>query len=309
MSWCSPQEFSPGFACDSILTSFLNFPRNTFDLHPGAKGSLAYLACISPSWLLVPSSTGPRYTHYSAHRVLRQFGFDQDIPPVFKDIVHSLPSLDPFLRVQAFSYWLRRSSQFVVPNSQMGVFVSSGFVGYWRRVQKSFSDYIGSGKIGRVPDLNILSAPTFYRHLSLPIAGIVSTAISSKKGFVEWHASRGGWVCYAQDFPETWLECNHIVGTSSSVPIKRGAVEAIGATTPIGKGTEKKIKQENVKRAELEESAKGTETKKRKTTRSQKQLVISEEPERVSPPTVGKEVGHPLIPRTQVKTKVESSLF
>ena len=104
---------------------------------------------------------------------------------MFKDIVHSLPSLDPFLRVQAFSYWSRRSSQFVVPNSQMGVFVSSGFVGYWRRVQKSFSDYIGSGKIGRVPDLNILSAPTFYRRLSLPIAGIVSTAISSKKGFVE----------------------------------------------------------------------------------------------------------------------------
>ena len=116
-------------------------------------------------------------------------------------------------------------------------------------------------------------------------------------------------MCYAQDFPETWSECNHIVGTSSSVPIKRGVVEAIGATTPIGKGTEKKIKQENVKRVELEESAKGTETKKRKTTRSQKQLVISEEPERVTPPTVGKEVGHPLIPRTQVKTKVESSLF
>jgi len=86
------------------------------------------------------------------------------------------------------------------------------------------------------------------------------------------------------------------------VPIKRGVVEAIGAATPIGKGKKKKIKQEKVKRAELEESAEGTEaspeTKKRKIARSQKQLVISEEPERVSSPTVGKEVGHPLIPRT-----------
>ena len=65
----------------------------------------------------VPSSSGSSYTHYLAHWVLRQFDFDKDIPPVFKDIVPSLPSLDLFLRVQTFSYWLRRTSQFVVPNS------------------------------------------------------------------------------------------------------------------------------------------------------------------------------------------------
>jgi len=119
-------------------------------------------------------------------------------------------------------------------------------------------------------------------------------------------------VCYAQDFPETWLGCDLIIGASSSVPIKRGAIEAIGAATPIGKGKEKKIKQEKVKQAELEEGVEGTktspETKKRKTAKSRKQLLIFEEPERMSSPTVGKEVGHPFIPRTRVKTKVESSL-
>ena len=106
---------------------------------------------------------------------------------------------------------------------------------------------------------------------------------------------------------ETWLGCDLIVNTSSGVPIKRGAVKAIGAATSISEGIEKKIKQEKVKRVELEENIKGVETKKRKTGRSQKQLVIFEKPERVSPFTVGKEVGHPLIPRTRVKTKVESS--
>ena len=105
----SPREFGPSFAYDSVLSCFLASIRNTFDLHRGDEGSLAYLACISPSWLPMPSSSGPRYTHYSAHRVLRQFDFDQDIPPVFKDIVPSLPSLDPFLMLQAFSYWSRRS--------------------------------------------------------------------------------------------------------------------------------------------------------------------------------------------------------
>ena len=77
-------------------------------------------------------------------------------------------------------------------------------------------------------------------------------------------------MCYAQDFLETWSGCDLIVGTSFGMPIKREAVEAIGVAIPIGKGTEKKIKQEKVKRAEHEESIEGTETKKRKTARSQK---------------------------------------
>ena len=119
---------------------------------------------------------------------------------------------------------------------------------------------------------------------------------------MDWHASRGGWVCHAQDFPKTWLGCDLIIGASSGVPIKRGAVEAIGATTPIGKGKDKKIKQEIVKRVKLEESVEGTEaglkTKKWKTAKSHKQLVIYEEFKRVSLPLVGKELGHPLIPRT-----------
>ena len=108
---------------------------------------------------------------------------------------------------------------------------------------------------------------------------------------------------YAQDFLETWSGCDLIIGTSSRVPIKRGAIEAIGAATPIGKGKEKRIKQEKLKEAEVEESVEGTkagpEAKKRKIGKSQKQLVTLEE----------KEVGQPLVTRTRKKTKVESSFF
>ena len=64
------------------------------------------------------------------------------------------------------------------------------------------------------------------------------------------------------------------VSAFSGVPIKRGAIKAIGAATPISKGKEKNIKRKAVKRAELEKSVKSTEvgpeTKKRKTTKSQK---------------------------------------
>ena len=51
--------------------------------------------------------------------------------------------------------------------------------------------------------------------------------------------------------------------------LKGGAIEAISADTIVGK---KAIKQEKLKEAELDESAKGTspETKNRKTGKSQK---------------------------------------
>ena len=104
---------------------------------------------------------------------------------------------------------------------------------------------------------------------------------------------------YAQDFPEVWSGCDLIVCASAGVPIKKGAVEFISVGTPIGMSKEKAIKHKKLKEARVEGSAEGIgpEMKKRKTGKSQKQLVLSEE----------KEVEQPLAIRTRVKTKVESS--
>ena len=57
-------------------------------------------------------------------------------------------------------------------------------------MKKSFSDYVGSDVIGKVPNPTISSAPTSNKRLSLPTAGIVSAAVSSKTGFAEWHLLR-----------------------------------------------------------------------------------------------------------------------
>lgn len=58
-------------------------------------------------------------------------------------------------------------------------------------------------------------------------------------------------MCYANDFPDAWSGGDLIVGSSYSVPIKKGVIEAIDTATPIGKGKEKKIKQEVVKKSEI----------------------------------------------------------
>ena len=68
LSWHSPQEFSPRFACDSVLASFLNSLGNTFDLHHGDA--------VWPTWLVlvphgfqyppqvVPSTPTTQHTRY-----------------------------------------------------------------------------------------------------------------------------------------------------------------------------------------------------------------------------------------------------
>ena len=99
---------------------------------------------------------------------------------------------------------------------------------------------------------------------------------------------------YAQDFPGTWLGYGLIIGTSSEVPIKKGAVETIGVATTSVKG--KDIRLEKTKTVDVEESAEGVKTglemKRRKTGKSQTHLVSQED----------KEVGQPLASRTRKKT-------
>ena len=59
LSWHSPLEFSLGFACESVLASFLNSPGNTFDLCHGDNGSLAYLAVLVSHGFLCPPQVAP----------------------------------------------------------------------------------------------------------------------------------------------------------------------------------------------------------------------------------------------------------
>ena len=72
---------------------------------------------------------------------------------------------------------------------------------------------------------------------------------------------------YGQDFPETWLGYSLIVGASSGVPIKKGAVETIGAATAPSKGKDVRLKK--MKAVDVDESVEiGSETKRRKTGKS-----------------------------------------
>jgi len=68
-------------------------------------------------------------------------------------------------------------------------------------------DFVDSGTIGKTPNPDLFSSPSYNKCLVLPTAGLVS-----------------------------------------SVPIKRKVVKEIGTSILVGKGKEKKIKKETVKK-------------------------------------------------------------
>ena len=207
-----------------------------------------------------------------------------------------------------------------MPNSQRVAFESSsGFYSYWRRIQKSFLDYIGSGKVGEVPNDDLSSVPSLNKGLALLTPCIVFGAISSEVGFMEWHQSRGGWMSYANDFPFSWPGHEIFIGSSPGVPIRKEVIEQIGSTASPSKGKEKKGKKSGVgKNLQVKKDVRDTEagqgTKKRKASATSKRLPVSEEYEEVAFAVVemrslGKEITHPSFPKVKVKTKVETSKF
>jgi hypothetical protein len=93
-----------GFVYESVMSEFRNVEAQDYTLIAGDVGSLTYLSATNAGWLPVLSSDGPQFTTYSAHRVRRQFGFDQEIPAVMGVAAGEIPTINPFLRARAFAY-------------------------------------------------------------------------------------------------------------------------------------------------------------------------------------------------------------
>ena len=75
-------------------------PLTAFD-----ERGITYLAATNARWLPYLAEEGIWCVHYSAYRVRRQFGLDQDIPDDFTLILDTTTSVCPFLCPSAFKFW------------------------------------------------------------------------------------------------------------------------------------------------------------------------------------------------------------
>ena len=87
--------------------------------------SLTYLSAINAGWLPVLSSSRLQFTVYSAHRVRRQFGFDQEVPAVIGIVAGEILIINPFLKARAFAYWNGIAPRVIVPSGdRVGVYTT-----------------------------------------------------------------------------------------------------------------------------------------------------------------------------------------
>ena len=99
-----------------MMSGFRDVEAQDYTLIAGDVASLTYLSAINAGWLPVLSPDGSQFTTYSAHRVRRQFGFEQEIPAIMGVAAGEIPTINLFLRTRAFAYWSSVAPRVIVPN-------------------------------------------------------------------------------------------------------------------------------------------------------------------------------------------------
>ena len=107
---------------------------------------VTYLATTNAGWLPYLADKGIRFVYYSADRMRRQFGLDQDIPDHFSAIMASPTSVRPFLQHSTFEFWSKHFTAVTIPDSQRGGGTCiAAMHGYWQAVMISFEqELLGS---------------------------------------------------------------------------------------------------------------------------------------------------------------------
>uniref|UniRef100_A0A2N9G9C9 Aminotransferase-like plant mobile domain-containing protein n=1 Tax=Fagus sylvatica TaxID=28930 RepID=A0A2N9G9C9_FAGSY len=96
-------------------------------------------------WVVL-SSGRLQFTAYSAHRVRRQFGFNQEVPTVMGIAAGEIPTINPFLKARAFAYWSGIAPRVIISNgNRVGVY-TTGMVDYWRELMAAMVEFKNSGR-------------------------------------------------------------------------------------------------------------------------------------------------------------------
>ena len=128
-----------GYTCvDSAIGPFVATAGTTTPLIGFDEKGITYLAATNAWWLPYLANEGIRFMHYSADKVRRQFGLDQDIADDFSAIIESPTSVRPFLWHTTFEFWSRCFTTVIIPGSQREGICISAMHRYWKAVMTSF---------------------------------------------------------------------------------------------------------------------------------------------------------------------------
>ena len=222
------------FSYESVMSSFRNVEAQDYTLIAGDMGSLTYLSATSAGWLPVLSFGGLQFTVYSAHRVRRQFGFDQEVLAVMAIAAGEIPIINPFLKARAFAYWIGIAPWVIVPSGDRVGTYTTGMSNYWRELMAAMVEFRNDGR-GDISHL-LESYTSLLPHPRLFGATNTMTTYANRQslGYAVWHHEDSRWVVHGNHHPPLWLRDHPHTAAPRKVPSSRGRRTA-STGTPAAK--------------------------------------------------------------------------
>uniref|UniRef100_A0A2N9G1Y2 Uncharacterized protein n=1 Tax=Fagus sylvatica TaxID=28930 RepID=A0A2N9G1Y2_FAGSY len=281
-----------GFMYESVMSGFSNIEAQDYSVVAGDTASLTYLSATNAGWLPVLSSDGLRFTVYSAHRVRKQFGFDQEVPAVMGVAAGEIPTLNPFLRDRAFAYWSSAAVRVIIPSGDRVGAYTTGMSNYWRGLMAAMVEFRNSGRGDISHLLESYTSPLPHPRLFVATNTMTTYANRQSLGYVVWHHEDSRWVTHGSPHPPLWLRDHPHVAASGKAPSSRGK-----RNVPTGASA--------AKRKQPERSSKGETPSKDSPARASKRQKASAM--KGSKETLG--VSAPISKRTVKKTRAGKKTF
>ena len=212
-----------GYSCNSIMSWFNRIEPQNYALGLEDIRTLSYLLATSAGWLPVLTHDGLRFTSYCVHKVRRQFGYDQEVPATMEVVADILPTINPFIKSQAFPYWSTTTPEVVIPSGERVGICTMEMNHYWRDLMTSMLEFPNSGNESIEHLLPLCKAPS--PNLQLFVATNMVTTYATKQGlgYVMWRSDLSKWMTYSKCHPSAWLiENPNNVPAREKVASKRG---------------------------------------------------------------------------------------
>uniref|UniRef100_A0A2N9FF22 Aminotransferase-like plant mobile domain-containing protein n=1 Tax=Fagus sylvatica TaxID=28930 RepID=A0A2N9FF22_FAGSY len=299
-----------GFVYESVMSGFSNVEAQDYTLIAGDMASLTYLSATNAGWLPVLSSGGLQFTVYSAHRVRKQFGFDQEIPAVIGIAADEIPTINPFLRASAFTYWSGVAPRVIVPSGdRIGVY-TIGMSNYWRGLMAAMVEFRNNGRGDISHLLESYTSPLPHPRLFVATNTMTTYANRQCLGYAVWHHENSQWVIHDSPHPPLWLRDHPHVAAPGKVPSSRGRRTAFAGTSAIKRKQPGRSKKREA--PSKDSLARASKKKKTSATRGSKEVLILEAAV-TSPPLAGEDipegVSAPISKKPMRKTRARKRTF
>ena len=276
-----------GFVYESLMSGFSNIEAQDYTLIAGDMGSLTYLSATNAGWLPVLSSGGLQFTVYSAHRVRKQFGFDQEIPAVMGVAAGKISTINPFLRARAFAYWSGIAPRVIVPSGdRIGVYTTS-MSNYWRGLMAAMVEFRTSGRGDISHLLQSYTSPLFHPCLFVATNTMTTYADRQSLGYAVWHHENSQWVIHGNHHPPLWLRDHPHVSAPGKVPSSRGRKTASAGTPAVKRKQPSRSKKREA--PSKDSPAQASKKKKTSATKGSKEVLVLKTAV-TSPPLVGEDI-------------------